>query len=72
METLSTTIEVMDALGGTSAVAKLTGRTYAAAFNWRKAKRFPTNTFLVINSALAKKGKSAPKMLWRMPEAVAA
>lgn len=72
METLSTTIEVMDALGGTSAVAKLTARNYPAAFAWRRANRFPSNTFLVLTSALAKKGKTAPKSLWRMPEAVAA
>ena len=68
MDQLSTTREVMDVLGGTSAVAKLTGRTYAAAFNWLDFKTFPTNTYLVMTDALAAKGKTAPASLWGMVE----
>lgn len=68
METLSTTVDVIEALGGTSVVAELTGRTYPAAFNWRRFDKFPANTFVVMNRALAAKGKSAPASLWGMAE----
>jgi hypothetical protein len=63
---LETTTEVIEALGGTSAVAELTGSTYAAAFNWRGFERFPAKTFIVMSDALAAKGKSASPSLWGM------
>ena len=66
---LTSTATVMDALGGTQAVADLTGRTYAAAFNWRSFKAFPSNTYLVMTAALAEKGAGAPDSLWGMVEA---
>lgn len=66
MDQLSTTREVMDVLGGTTAVAKLTGRTYAAAFNWLDFKTFPSNTYVAMTDALAAKGKTAPASLWGM------
>ncbi|MGE0278443.1 MAG: hypothetical protein AB7R40_23855 [Nitrospiraceae bacterium] len=68
MDQLSTTREVMEALGGTSAVAKLTGRTYAAAFNWLDFKTFPSNTYVAMTEALAAKGKTASASLWGMVE----
>lgn len=70
MDQLSTTREVMDALGGTSAVAKLTGRTYSAAFNWLILKTFPANTYVALTDALAEKGKTAPASLWGMKQPV--
>ena len=70
--TLTTTREVAAALGGTKAVANLTGRKYSAAANWVQDKnpQFPANTFVALNAALAKIGKSAPPSLWgmKMPE----
>ena len=73
--TLTTTREVVAALGGTKAVANLTGRKYSAAANWVQDKnpQFPANTFVVLNAALAAIGKSAPPSLWGMkiPEDVA-
>lgn len=66
MQQLSTTREVMEELGGTSAVAKLTGRTYAAAFNWLDFKTFPANTYVALTAALAERGKTAPASLWGM------
>jgi hypothetical protein len=66
MDQLSTTVEVIEALGGTTAVAALTGRTYPAAFNWRGATRFPANTYITITRALEAKGKTAPPSLWGM------
>jgi hypothetical protein len=62
--TFHSTIEVIDALGGT-----LTGRTYNAAFNWRSAGKFPCNTYLKMQAALAAHGHNAPASLWGMAEA---
>jgi hypothetical protein len=66
--TLTTTREVAAALGGTKAVANLTGRKYSAAANWVQNKRpqFPTNTYVVLSAALASIGKTAPPSLWGM------
>ena len=68
MQSLGTTKDVMDALGGTAAVAKITGRTYNAAHNWRSFDRFPANTFVVMSRALRAKGLNAPAELWGMVE----
>lgn len=59
----------MDELGGTRAVADLTGRTYAAAFNWRSFKTFPADTYIVLTTALRDIGRTAPDSLWGMVEA---
>lgn len=66
--TLTTTREVAAALGGTKAVANLTGRKYSAAANWVQDKnpQFPANTYVVLSAALASIGKSAPPSLWGM------
>lgn len=63
---LTTTTDVIEELGGTSAVAELTGSTYAAVFNWRGFETFPSKTFLVMEKALAAKGRSAHPSLWGM------
>jgi hypothetical protein len=63
---LTTTAAVMDALGGTKAVAELTGREYGAAHNWRAFETFPPDTYLVMTIALRDRGKKAPASLWRM------
>ena len=63
---LETTKEVIDAIGGTSAAAKLTGRSYNAAHNWRKFSTFPANTYLTMTAALDERGHTAPPSLWGM------
>ncbi len=68
---LTTTEEVVHALGGTRAVAELTGRKYTAAAHWAKFDTFPSNTFLVISAELERRGFSAPASLWNMQEPVA-
>ena len=62
---LDTASKVMDALGGNSAVARLTGSKPKAVSNWR-ARGFPPRTFASLNAALAKIGLSAPAKLWDM------
>jgi hypothetical protein len=63
---LTSTAAVMDALGGTRAVADITGRTYAAAFNWRSFKTFPADTYVALTVALRGAGCAAPDSLWGM------
>jgi hypothetical protein len=63
---VTTTNAVIDALGGTRAVAELTGRGQSAASNWRNHPRFPANTYLTLTAALAAKGLTAPAWLWDM------
>jgi len=66
MEELSTTSEVMDALGGNLAVAELTGSKPKAVWNWRGFETFPSNTYVAMTEALLAKGKTAPASLWGM------
>lgn len=70
-QNLTSAVEVIDALGGTSAVADLTHRKYTAAFNWRSFNAFPPNTYIVMTGALAAIGKTAPASLWGMVAAEA-
>jgi hypothetical protein len=63
-----TATEIIDALGGTSAVADLTGSSATAVSNWRAVNRLPSNTYLVIKDALARLGRAAPDHLWSMRE----
>lgn len=66
METLLSTSDVMDALGGNLAVADITGSKPKAVSNWRKANTFPSRTYLALTGALLAKGKTAPAALWGM------
>lgn len=66
---LSTTAEVIEALGGVGSVGALTGRTYGAAFNWKGFPKFPADTFVVMQDALRACGCSAPASLWGMVSA---
>ena len=65
METIYTTSEVLDALGGNQPVAELTGSTPKAVSNWRKST-FPANTYVSMTRALKRIGKTAPTALWGM------
>jgi len=66
MEELSTTSEVLDALGGNGAVAEITGSTTKAVWNWRGFNTFPSNTYVAMTDALRAIGKTAPASLWGM------
>lgn len=60
------TSEVIEALGGSRAVTRLTGRGLEAVCNWRNRPGFPPNTYLAMTQALAAKGLFAPAWLWNM------
>ena len=66
MEELITTKQIIKKLGGVSVVAHMTGRSDGAAWNWTSFDRFPANTFVVIQGALAKENCTAPASLWGM------
>lgn len=70
MSDLITTGAVIDALNGTGAVSRLCGRSPQAVSNWRRDDRakFPAETFVVMQAALAAIGKSAPAQLWGMDQ----
>jgi hypothetical protein len=66
MVKLQSTTAIIDALGGNAAVAKMLTVTSAAISNWRAADRFPSNTYLILTEALARKDYVAPDKLWAM------
>jgi hypothetical protein len=61
---LSTVDEVIEALGGLTAAAKLVGRSPQAAWNWRDRKIFPPDCFVLMSAELTRLGKSASPELW--------
>jgi hypothetical protein len=65
---LASTSEIIDKLGGISAVAVLTGSKYNAVANWVNAAKFPSNTYVAMTDALRAKGLHAPASLWGMKE----
>lgn len=67
---LNTTDDVIDALGGTTEVAKLARRSQQAVSNWRSRLRgkFPAETYLILTQALKQKKLSAPLALWGIEE----
>jgi hypothetical protein len=65
---LTTTGDVIDALGGTTAVSKIMGVALAVVSNWRSMERFPAHTFLGLRDALRDAGFAVPEDLWRMTQ----
>lgn len=55
---------VIDALGGTGAVARLTGRGEQAVSNWRARGRIAARLILVFEAALKSRGLSADEAIW--------
>jgi hypothetical protein len=56
-EMLDTADKVIDALGGTTKMGRLTGQTPQTVHNWRLRKRIPAEYFLEISNTLASVGK---------------
>lgn len=67
MRNLRTAQEVVDTLGGLSAVCELTDANIKQAWNWvGRAEMFPASTYVVMQRALRRRGARAPAWLWNM------
>lgn len=66
--TLRTTNDVFRALGGISAVAKITSSSYNASANWKSFERFPARFYLVLSDALAQRGYRVSPHLFGMAQ----
>ena len=64
MTKLSTTREVISALGGPTDLAAALGFKVQRVSNWNGWDFFPANTFIPIQALLAERGFSAPPSLW--------
>ena len=64
--TNNTVEDVINALNGPAAVAEITSSKGNAVYNWRAANKFPTDTYLLIQSELRARGLVAPDYLWPM------
>ena len=69
MSPLFTPAEVIEELGGPTAVARLLGARHSSMVsNWIVRKRLPGRTYPVLIQALAIRGKYASPKLWGMME----
>lgn len=64
MAHLKNTTKIIDVLGGTAEVARLTGRPQAQVSRWKRWGRFPPQCYLAMTGALAAKGHIAEPSLW--------
>jgi len=64
---LKTAAEVIDALGGTQAVADMFRIGYGAAWNWR-IRGLPADTYAAMQRELNHRGYMAPAVLWSQRE----
>lgn len=66
LEQINSTGKAIDELGGDAAVARLLRvKDTRVVWNWRE-RGFPQWTFVLLKSALERKGKTAPDRLWGM------
>jgi hypothetical protein len=65
MAKLKTTVEIIDLLGGTAAVARLTRRSDQQVSRWKSNGRFAPQTYLVMMNALQARGHWASPSLWQ-------
>ena len=66
---LQTAGEVIDALGGTAATARIAGRKDQHVSNWRASGRLPADTFLILQAELRDRDLNAPPSIWGIREA---
>jgi hypothetical protein len=66
LETLHTVADVFETLGGNSGLEGITGSKPSAISMWKRAGKFPSNTYIVLTEALRGVGKTAPASLWAM------
>jgi YdaS antitoxin of YdaST toxin-antitoxin system len=63
-QTITSTAEAINALGGTKAVSEMVGTSQQAVSNWRKQKRFPPSRVWIMRTELERRGFEAPLSLW--------
>lgn len=63
---ITTPGDVIKALGGRTAVARLVGVVPTAVSNWKKSGRIARSTYPLMTAALRAVGKTAPASLWGM------
>lgn len=71
MGMLNSVDDVLEALGGTAAVALLAGVGASAVSNWRVRGKIPQENFLLVRDALAGLGKEAAPSVFGFKEPVA-
>jgi hypothetical protein len=65
---LKTADAVIDAVGGTTAAAQISGRSLTQVSNWRKAGILSAHTYLLFRKELDERCMRAPARLWRIDE----
>ncbi len=65
---LQTAGEVIDALGGTAATARIVGRKDQHVSNWRASGRLPADTFLILQAEMRERSLAAPPAIWGIRE----
>lgn len=70
MESLTTASQVIDALDGTTAVARRHRRSLQAVSNWRATGRIPSRLYPVMTQDLELRGKTARAAIWGIEEPV--
>lgn len=68
---LETADAVIDAVGGTFAAARISGRPAQQVSNWRRNGTFSPGTYLNFQRALADRQLRAKPSLWRIDEPAA-
>lgn len=71
MRHVETANDIIDTLGGTSAVAKMLKRSPQQVSNWRADGRLPSSVYLLVSNELAKYGKVASPRLFGISEPAA-
>jgi hypothetical protein len=66
---LTSTEQVIEALGGNREVIELTGATPQTVSNWKSATGFPPYTYELMQGRLRRVKKRAPGSLWGMQKA---
>jgi hypothetical protein len=69
MQELPNASAVIDALGGTVAVAALTGRVKQQVSYWRKSNIFPSKFYPLMRDKLQALDFTAPSELWAIEKA---
>lgn len=62
---ITTTSDLIDALGGTKAICDLLNVGQQAVSHWRVRDRLPAHTYPTVQSELMKRGLSADLSVWR-------